>query len=72
MLTTILSIVFVIISVFLTVVVLMQEGKSAGLSGSISGMADTYGERTRAAPWRASCRSTRRLQRSAGCFWHWY
>ena len=42
MLTTILSIVFVIISVFLTVVVLMQEGKSAGLSGSISGMADTY------------------------------
>ena len=41
MLTTILSIVFVIISVFLTVVVLMQEGKSAGLSGSISGMADT-------------------------------
>ena len=42
MLTTILSIVFVIISVFLTVVVLMQEGKSAGLSGSISAMADTY------------------------------
>lgn len=42
MVTTILNIVFVIVCVALTVIVLMQEGKSAGLTGSISGMADTY------------------------------
>lgn len=42
MLNTILSIIFVIISVALAVIVLMQEGKSAGLSGTIGGMADTY------------------------------
>lgn len=41
MLKTILSVIFVLICVVLTVVVLLQEGKSAGL-GSISGMADTY------------------------------
>lgn len=42
MITTILNIVFVIVCVALTIIVLMQEGKSAGLTGSISGMADTY------------------------------
>lgn len=41
MLKTILSVVFILICVALTVVVLLQEGKSAGL-GAISGMADTY------------------------------
>ena len=38
---TILTIVFIIICIALTVIVLMQEGKQQGL-GSISGMADTY------------------------------
>lgn len=41
MLKTIVTIIFVLICVALTVIVLLQEGKSAGL-GSISGMADTY------------------------------
>jgi preprotein translocase subunit SecG len=41
-LSTVLNIVFVVVCVALTIVVLMQEGKSAGLTGSISGMADTY------------------------------
>ena len=36
-----LTIVFILICVALTVLVLMQEGKSAGL-GSISGAAETY------------------------------
>lgn len=36
-----LYVVFMIICVLLTFIVLMQEGKSAGL-GAISGMADTY------------------------------
>ncbi|MBQ1392079.1 MAG: preprotein translocase subunit SecG [Lachnospiraceae bacterium] len=39
---TALDIVFIIVCVVLTVIVLMQEGKSAGLTGSINGMADTY------------------------------
>ena len=38
---TILTIVFIIICIALTVIVLMQEGKQQGL-GSISGIADTY------------------------------
>lgn len=41
MLKTILSVIFVLICVALTVIVLLQEGKSAGL-GSIGGMAETY------------------------------
>ena len=41
MLKIILSVIFILICVALTVVVLLLEGKSAGL-GAISGMADTY------------------------------
>ncbi|MCH5339580.1 MAG: preprotein translocase subunit SecG [Acetatifactor sp.] len=40
-LKTILTIVFIVVCVALVIVVLMQEGKSAGL-GSISGAAETY------------------------------
>lgn len=41
-LEVIITILYVIICATLVVVVLMQEGKSAGLSGSISGAAETY------------------------------
>lgn len=41
MVKTILDIVFIIICIALTVLVLMQEGKSAGL-GSLGGMTETY------------------------------
>lgn len=37
----ILTVLFILICVVLTIIVLMQEGKSAGL-GSISGAAETY------------------------------
>ena len=37
----ILTVIFIIISIALTVIILMQEGKSAGLGG-IAGAADTY------------------------------
>lgn len=37
----ILTVIFIIISLALTVIILMQEGKSAGL-GAIAGAADTY------------------------------
>ncbi len=41
MLRTILTVVFILICIALVVLVLMQEGKSAGL-GAISGAAETY------------------------------
>ena len=37
----ILTIIYILVCIALTVIVLMQEGKSAGL-GTIGGMADTY------------------------------
>lgn len=40
-LQTILTVVFIILSIVITVAILMQEGKSAGL-GAIAGAADTY------------------------------
>lgn len=39
---TLLTILYVIDCLALIVIVLLQEGKSAGLSGSISGVAETY------------------------------
>ena len=41
MVRTIVTVVFILICLALTVIILMQEGKSAGL-GAISGAADTY------------------------------
>ena len=41
MLRIILTIVFVLLCIAMTVIVLMQEGKSAGL-GTIAGISDTY------------------------------
>ena len=38
----ILMVIYAVVCLALTVIVLMQEGKQAGLSGSISGAADTY------------------------------
>jgi preprotein translocase subunit SecG len=41
-LNVLVTIVYVLVCIGLVVVVLMQEGKSAGLSGAINGVADTY------------------------------
>ena len=38
----IVTVIYVLFCIALSVVVLMQEGKSAGLSGAINGVADTY------------------------------
>ena len=38
----ILTVVFMIISFIITVVILLQEGKQAGLTGAISGAAESY------------------------------
>lgn len=42
MLKIVLSVIFVIVELVMTVLILMQEGKSAGLTGITSGMSDTY------------------------------
>jgi len=39
---TISTIAFIIISIVLTIIVLMQEGKDNGLSGTLTGTADSY------------------------------
>lgn len=38
----IITVIFAIICIALTTIVLMQEGKSGGLSGSIAGSTETY------------------------------
>lgn len=38
----VLSIIYVILAVFLTVVVILQSGKSNGLSGAIGGSSETF------------------------------
>ena len=38
----VLKVVFMIVCLIITVVILLQEGKQAGLTGAISGAADTY------------------------------
>ena len=51
-LRTILTVIFAIDCIALTVVVLMQEGKQQGLGGAISGAADSYWGRTKVVLWR--------------------
>lgn len=38
----VLTVIFMIISFIITVVILLQEGKQAGLTGAISGAAESY------------------------------
>ena len=49
----ILSIVQVCLSLFLIIVVLLQPGKRAGLSGAISGGAETFFGKNKARTWDA-------------------
>jgi preprotein translocase subunit SecG len=47
----ILSIIMVILALFLIAVVLLQSGKTAGLSGAIAGGADTFLSKNKAKTW---------------------
>ena len=49
----VLTIIQVLAALFLTFVVLAQSGKSAGLSGAISGVADTFLSKNKAKSWDA-------------------
>lgn len=47
----IISIVMVLLAIFLIAVVLLQSGKTAGLSGAIAGGADTFLSKNKAKSW---------------------
>ena len=49
----IVSIIMVILAIFLVAIVLMQSGKTSGLSGAISGGADTFLSKNKAKSWDA-------------------
>ena len=49
----VLSIIDVAACLFLIAVVLLQSGKSAGLSGAIAGVADTFMAKNKAKTWDA-------------------
>ena len=49
----IISIIMVLLAIFLIAVVLLQSGKTAGLSGAIAGGADTFLSKNKAKSWDA-------------------
>lgn len=49
----VLTIVLAVAAVILIAVVLLQSGKSAGLSGAIAGVADTFMSKNKARGWDA-------------------
>ena len=57
----ILSVIFVIDCLCLTGIVLMQQGKSAGLSGAIGGAAETYFGKNKARTMEGKLEMPRKL-----------
>lgn len=53
MIKIVLTVIQVILAIFLIAVVLLQEGKTSGLSGAISGGADTFLSKNKAKSWDA-------------------
>ena len=53
MIKIVLTVIQVILAIFLIAVVLLQEGKTAGLNGAISGGADTFLSKNKAKSWDA-------------------
>ena len=49
----ILSVIYFVVSLVLIAVVMLQSGKSAGLSGAIAGGADTFLSKNKAKSWDA-------------------
>ena len=53
MLKLILSVILVLLCLFLTVVVLLQESKTSGMNSAIGGGADTFLSKNKAKSWNA-------------------
>lgn len=47
-----LSIIYVVLGIAISVVILMQEGKSNGLGSAIGGMADSYWSKNKDVLWK--------------------
>ena len=70
MLKIILTIVFVLICIALTVIVLLQEGKSQGL-GAIGGMADSYWGKNKGRSMEGTLEKFTKFAAIAVLYWHW-
>lgn len=70
MLKIILTIVFVLICIALTVIVLLQEGKSRDLEPSAVWQI-AIGARTKAVPWKVRLRSLQSSLPLQFFYWHW-
>lgn len=57
----VLTVVFVLICLAITVVILLQEGKQAGLTGAISGAADSYWGKNKDVLWKESLKRQQRF-----------
>ncbi len=53
MVKIILSVILVLLSVFLTVVVLLQESKTQGVAGAVGGGNDTFLSKNKSKSWEA-------------------
>ncbi len=53
MLKIILSVILVLLAAFLTMVVLLQESKTSGMSGAIGGGSDTFLSKNKSKSWNA-------------------
>ena len=49
----VMTIIQVLLGLFLTAVVLLQEGKTAGINGAVCGGADTFLSKNKAKTWNA-------------------
>lgn len=57
MLKMILSVILVVLAVFLTVVVLLQESKTSGMNSAVGGGSDTYLSKNKSKSWDAKLAS---------------
>lgn len=60
-LETVIMVIYAVICIALTIIVLMQEGKSAGLTGAISGVADTYWGKNKGRSMEGAMEKTTRI-----------
>jgi len=53
MVKLVISVIFVLLCVFLTVVVLLQESKTQGVAGAVGGGSDTFLSKNKSKSWEA-------------------
>ncbi len=61
MLRAAVTIIFIIVCILMVALIIMQEGKSANLSGAISGLADTYWGKNKARSFEGKLERTTKI-----------